>query len=213
MVKIDALNKYQKNLVAKHYTDALKIGQSFKSSVLFDDEKENIAVHALLRAAKKYDKKHESKAVFSTYLYQSIKNSLLSYGRRNRGDGTYVTQNKRLPKNALLYESTIEANAAEKGQVANLSTLFAQLDNSAMMATYDNLNHLEHQELMEQIQLHLTEKQRFIFNSLMTPDVTFETLAKQLNVSRQRVHQQYIQIRKIIKRLIREGAITWTPIL
>lgn len=195
MVKLQELNDYQKDLVAKHYADALKIGQSFKSSVMFDDEKENVAIHALWRAAQKYDENHNSKAGFQTYLYRSVINSLLSYGRRNRGNGQpYEVQKKRLPKSNLLYESTIEARAAQQGRVENLSTMFA---------AYDDTNTLEFQELMEKIQLRLTEQQRFILNSRLS-DVTFEEIAKKLKLSRQRIHQKFARIQQIVKRVLKQ---------
>ena len=108
----EVLNDYQKDLVAKHYADALRIGQAFKSSVLYDDEKETIAVHALLQAARTYDANYvgwnNRKATFSTYLYFLVMNSLLSKGRKNVGNGRYELHAKYIPHMKLLYESTLE---------------------------------------------------------------------------------------------------------
>lgn len=194
MVKLTELNSYQKDLVAKHYTDALQIGQSFKSSVMFDDEKENVAVHALWRAAQQYQPEHESKASFQTYLYRSVINSLLTYGRRNRGNGKpYEVQQKRLPKSHVIYESTIEARAELRDKVENLSTLFGVCDDTQTF---------EQKDLLEEIQLHLTEQQRFILNSRLD-DVTFEVIAQKLGVSRQRVHQKFSKIQQTVKRILK----------
>ena len=76
------LTKKQQKLVAKHYEDALRIGNAFKSSVLHDDEKETIAVKGLFDAARRYNPNHESKAAFPTYLYRVLMNALL---RRDKG--------------------------------------------------------------------------------------------------------------------------------
>lgn len=198
------LNEQQQKLVADHYEDAKQIGVSFKSSVLYDDEKENIAVRALIRAAQHYDSKRNVK--FSTYLYRAVINSLLSHKRINKGEGKYQSQQKRIPKNQVLLESTIQARSQEQGKEETIASLFAEPSQSMT-------RELEHNEILAQISLYLTERERFVFESMMQPDVTYEMIAEKLDISRQRVHQIHVRIQRTIKKLIREGVIQWTPIL
>lgn len=210
------LNKKQQKLVDAHYQEALQIGRSFKSSVLYDDEKETIAVMALMRAAKSFDpnrpvKIHTKKltpkkgrSLFNTYLYRAIINSLLSHKQTNIGNGKFEPQQKRIPKNQIVLESTIEDRSAEQGRQESLATLIAE---PAVSPTRD----LEYNETIADIHAHLDERERVIFDALnQDSGATYEELGKMLNISRQRVHQIHLRIQKTVQQLIKRGDIQWT---
>jgi hypothetical protein len=212
------LTPTQRELVSKYYEDALTIAQSFKSSVLFDDEKENIAVRVLIRVSRHYDpnfkfdpakRKHLPKAgrtLFNTLLHRSIVNALISAGHVYK-DGTWKNvQKKRMPKAQIINESVIEANAAERGQVKNLSTMLSMKDN-----TYN----IEHEQLLSIIKARLTERQGFILDVLVapelfgmpfsksgTPKATNLFIAQKFGITKQRINQEIIEIRRIAKVII-----------
>jgi RNA polymerase sigma factor (sigma-70 family) len=199
------LTKKQQKLVAKHYEDALRIGSSFKSSVLYDDEKENIAVYGLLKAARKYDENKLDGASFTTYLYRLIMNDLLTgdKGVKDAKTGKYRTIQKRLPKNKVLLESIIERD----GDYSAFASMFP---------VYDKMNELEYNELLTAIRLRLDGKQRFLFDALIDPatagikpdqskrvlKTTLRELAEKTGVTKQLISVELFKIRDVVKHVM-----------
>lgn len=83
------LTEKQKHYIEKHYADALRIGAFYKSAILSDFEKEDIAVRALFKAAEAYNdtvRGFEGKvAKFSTFLMTIIMRDISRYNiKRHR---------------------------------------------------------------------------------------------------------------------------------
>src|SRR4051812_29918142 len=101
------LDARAQELVKKHYEDALRIAQSYRTEYLPEDERETIAVKGLLKAAQKFDPEkyglteivdrgRKPKAVgdkqiaFNTYLFKLIQNDLHDGVRKAKRVATHM---------------------------------------------------------------------------------------------------------------------------
>ena len=214
------LNDKQKKWIDANYTNALKIGESFKSSVLHDDDKETIAVMNLIRAAKTFDETRVSKYTgklipFSTWLYTCVWTALLSAdkGVLDKKTGKYRPLKHKLPRTKLLSESIysrVQANwrSDDDNDVSEFASLFPY---------YDRMNELEFSETLAAITSRLNDRQRFIFKALLDPvgmkvpittnksnfKVTLRDIATMVGVTKQHVSNEIDKIRSVVEYVLK----------
>ncbi len=129
------MNKYKKSnkSIEKYYDDALRIANSFSTRFLLQDDKEGVALLALIRASRTFKKEREVK--FSTHLYNVIWNALRNSVNRAKKRGPIfhnrrvvkldeVTKEKKLPKYELKFDDWDPYKLRLRGDRSELLTFF-----------------------------------------------------------------------------------------
>lgn len=170
-------------LVRKHYDDALRIANSFSSKFLLQDDKEGIALLALIRASRTYKKevitkkKKKVKVKFTTHLMNCVINSLKTSVNRSKRKGP-IFQNRRVVK---LDEVTEEKGLAKyelkfddwdpyKLRLNHKPSEFQQVTFFDLLVDKDHGDPLIIKELLFLVRKRLTERQNKILDLYSNPE-------------------------------------------
>ena len=176
-------HKRPNELVRKHYDDALRIANSFNSKFLLQDDKEGIALLALIRASRTYKKevvnkkKKRVKVKFTTHLMNCVVNALKTSVSRSKRKGPIfqnrrliklkeVTEEKKLSKYELKYDDwdPYRLTIRRGGHDGTIGTFFD------LLVDHDQGDPLVIKELLFLVRRRLTERQNQILDFYSSPE-------------------------------------------
>ena len=229
-------NKYKtsNNRVQIYYDDALRIANSFNTLFIPYDDKEGIALLALIRASRTYKKEVPDKKTkklvpikFSTHLMNCVKNALVNYVKRSKEHGP-IFHNRRVVKldkvtdklGLPMYE--LRFDDFDPYKIAGGADA-----NSSFNSLFDLLEEPHKEDTLVLKELFFLARKRlnptqnkiidFYYDSSKLYDVlgivdekpgskecTYDKIGQALNCSRQRIGQQMKIIRNVFTKVQKE---------
>ena len=201
-------------LVEKHYDDALRIAGSFRTKFLLQDDKEGVALLALIRASRTFKK--EKMVKFNTHLYNVIWNALRNSVNRAKKRGPIFhnrrvvqldepTKKRKFPRYELKFDDfdPYRLRRRNQGNSGEFLTLFD------LLADKDNGDPLVLKEFLFLVRKCLTDKQNKILNFYFDPfelrqeliDLDREAGLKELTIQRRYNNFKNLTYNKIGKAL------------
>jgi RNA polymerase sigma factor (sigma-70 family) len=177
------LNAQERDLMSEYYPLAYRIASRFKSHLISDDIKENIAFNALQRAVKAYNPNKNTK--FSTFLYLCIMNNLKSEVQRAH----------RLPN---------QVSEVADPLTQEYTNIFELLLPTSKLENYD---WNQFNQFVNRLKSKLNDRRKLMLDMLIDPEQYLEKCSKQFKLKRIPKHMTYSIMAKVIGRSVAKIAI------